>query len=157
MPAVATRGGFKQRPFRITEKPDYDLAHVSAAERLWLWRVRQQGPRFGRAGGGISRTEAARRLGIKPRAYEALETGRVTALSAEVMARLGPVLGDVVLTLREQLVLARRRYGEDLQNAAEGIGLTSTRYLQLEEQADPRVVNLWEDRGFRFAPKEKSS
>ncbi len=99
-------------------------------------------------------------LGMSSGNYIKLEEGRITTLDlraeeveklSEVLDRLSAALRSVgEPTLHEKCFLARRRAGVTLHQARRLLGLSPPGYHMLERRGDPRVVTMWESRGYRF-------
>lgn len=129
-----------------------DLSHLSVAEELWLWRIRQPvSPDSHR--GEMTCAEAAKFLGISLIRYKKLEAGRRINIAASELA------GDLTslaflseprpeMSLREQLTLARRRSGLYIRQIAEEYGMSHTRMLHHEDTADRRLIDFWSNKGF---------
>lgn len=142
-----------KKPFSVLDPDRFDLGRRTAAEDLWLWRHRQlttTGRVLGKCGAAMGQVEAAAHLGLSISAYSTLEQGRQTLLSADEARALAEVLGPLSPDRGELCVLARRRSGENLAAVTEAAGVTRPTYLRAERDGEPRIVALWEERGFRF-------
>lgn len=101
-------------------------------ERLWLAR---------RASGESLGTFAAR-FRIGRNLYHKFEKDEIERRRLHV-ARPRPAEGDLA-------ALARRRSGLGLAGTARAAGVSRVTVLAWEEACDPRIVNFWRKRGFRF-------
>lgn len=135
----------------------YDLRRPSQAERVWLWRRRQQSAltwrrkKYMRMG----TREAAELLGVRERVLVAVENGN--ALDAEVgmvyravRARNGGV--DAMPGLAEACALARKRSGMTVDEALEALGSTTSKqaFGHHEAKGSAHLVEFWRNRGFIF-------
>lgn len=105
---------------------------LTTGERLLLLRERD----------GIHQDEAARRLGIGERAYNAAETDR-GAFTGRLRA-----LGR--LSDEERFAIARRRSKMHLAEVADRMKVTRVTVLAMERRGDAKLKAFWEKRGFRF-------
>jgi transcriptional regulator with XRE-family HTH domain len=136
---------------------NFDLANRDHAERIWLWRHRQEselGTARGRRAGAMSQAEAAAKLGLTMQQYHQLESGDTTLFSAEDLAEMWPWMSEVFedddATTSELCFLARRRAGQPLVDAARAMGISNEWFLRLEDKGDARMVKYWQHQGFRF-------
>jgi hypothetical protein len=128
-----------------------DLSRLSTAEELWLWRMRQPVINWANKHrhGSMTRGEAAKFLGISLERYKNLEAGRRINVAAEELPSLAFLrVPRPELSLREQLILARRRSGLYIRQIAEEYGLSHTRMLTHEEIAHRRLIDYWSGKGF---------
>ena len=138
---------------------DRDLAQLSGAERLFLWRHRQPPPtgrsvdrfgRSGRAGGAMSQVEAAKLLGMSKGAYNKLENDLRTPLSVEDVRHLVGAISFAQPTPAELCLIARRRSGLRLSQIEREAQVSRQWFLELEKLGNPRVIDFWTARGFSF-------
>ncbi len=149
-------------PDRLSNPDRFDLGQLSAAERLFLWRHRQKatcGRLLGRNGSSMNQVEAAKRLGISSKLYNALENGSQLHLSGTLdevpelrraLLDVAAELPDLVPTAGELCFLARRRSGALLTTLEREFGVSRPHYHDLERAGAPAMILFWEDRGFRF-------
>lgn len=105
---------------------------LTTGERLLLLRERD----------GIHQDEAARRLGIGERAYNAAETDR-GAFTGRLRA-----LGS--LSDEERFAITRRRSKLPLADVARLLKVSRVTILAMERRGDAKLKAFWEKRGFRF-------
>lgn len=105
---------------------------LTTGERLLLLRERD----------GIHQDEAARRLGLGERAYNAAETGH--------MAFTGRLRALGALSDEERFAIARRRSKLPLADVARLLKVSRVTVLAMECRGDARIKAFWEKRGFRF-------
>jgi transcriptional regulator with XRE-family HTH domain len=138
---------------------NFNLNRLSDAEELWLWRMRQPSTATaarGRRSGTMTQAEAAKFLGLSLTRYATLEAGRRITFSIDELPALAfltvPRESRPELSLREQLILARRRSGlhirDMMREVRRGFGLSHTRILACEDKADYRLIDFWQARGF---------
>jgi DNA-binding CsgD family transcriptional regulator len=129
-----------------------DLARLSMAEELWLWRLRQpveQRPDSKYRRGEMTRAEAAKFLGMSLERYKNLEAGRRINVAADELPSLAFLrMPRPEMSLREQCILARRRSGLYIRQIAEEYGLSHTRVLAHEDMASRRLIDYWSSKGF---------
>lgn len=99
-------------------------------------------------------------LGLSSGNYIKLEEGRTTTfeLRADEVERPSEALDNLSQallsvgepSLREKCFLARRRSRMTLHQARAVLGVSPPGYHLLERRGDPRVVEFWESRGYRF-------
>lgn len=111
-----------------------NLRKPTDGERLWLLRKV----------GGLAQDANARRLGFGEKVYAAFEAGAEPVPRRLLPRRLAPP------SLKEKLVLARRRAGDGLAAVARTTGVSRVTLLAMERRGDPGLVAFWEKRGFRF-------
>lgn len=129
-----------------------DLSRLNAAEELWLWRIRQpvNDPRPGKYRHGcMTRAEAAKFLGMSLERYKNLEIGKRINIAVDELPSLAFLrMPRPEMSLREQLLLARRRSGRYIRVIAEDYGHSHTSLLTHEEMASRRLIDYWIAKGF---------
>jgi transcriptional regulator with XRE-family HTH domain len=134
---------------------DYDLTNLTAAEELYLWRLRRRatnGRLLGRTGPAQTQAEMAAALGISQQSYSQLELGHAALLTAEQVRALLTQLrvGALRPTLAELCLIARRRSRMMIVDVEAAVGVSRPIFHRLERAADDRIVRFWWYRGFIF-------
>jgi len=129
-----------------------DLSRLSQAEELWLWRTRQPvplRPDGARRRNEMTMREAAKYLGLSRERYQHLEQGRRVNISIDELPSLAFLrMPRPELSLREQLVLARRRSGLYIRQIMAELGLSHQTILARESNASRRLIDYWIGKGF---------
>lgn len=120
----------------MLDPTNFDLAVLSAGEKLWLRR---------RAWGKTQRQEAVS-LKVNHTYYGMMETG-LLAVPAEIKRSLPR---SIRLDGHEALRIARRRSGLELSDVARKNQVSHVTILKWEETSDHRLTAFWSARGFRF-------
>lgn len=137
----------------------YDLTAITAAEELFLWRLRRRatnGRLLGRTGPAQSQAEAAEAIGLSQQAYSRLETGGAVVMDAGQVLELIEYLaanGRLKPTLGELCMLARRRTNLQLSELEVALSVSRPVFHRRERAGDESVVAFWESRGFSFPPR----
>lgn len=143
------------RPSEMIGRPTNDLKRLTTAERIWLWRRRQQstnGRAKGRGGSRLSLGEAAAMLGLTSSIYAASEEGDNSAemIVVEAIETLGGALKFRPSTA-ELCALARRRSAEPVDDLCRALGgISRPTYFARELAGDTELVDLWRARGYNF-------
>jgi len=135
-----------------------DLKKPTTAERIWLWRRRQQnttGRAKGRGGARMSVGEAAAMLNLPFTIYANAE-GRIDddieaqQLVMSVIEESGGVL-KFKPTEAELCALARRRSGAAVGDLCRALGgISAPTFYAKENAGDADLVDLWRARGYEF-------
>jgi DNA-binding XRE family transcriptional regulator len=125
-----------------------NLQRLTSGEELWLWRTRGQTAHAGNHGRklrGVSQFEAAANIGVSIYGYQQIEQDKKSpskGIKDMIRSTLSP------LTRYECCLLARRRAAMAVDDLARAIGVTDTRVLEIEREADVRIIALWKEKGF---------
>ena len=145
----------------VLDRSYWDLEHLTPAEEIWLWRMRwrtRSDRRIGQIGAAASFAEAAALLGMSETHYRQLESGARDATS--VLQELGhpvPSEGELCRLARRRAGIQVRKVEDDLLisrpvlHAAEGHGQKAQEGWAAA--ARRRLVEYWEEHGFRFPPR----
>lgn len=132
-----------------------DLKKITTAERIWLWRRRQQntnGRARGRGGSRLSLGEAAAMLGVTTPIYGAAEEGDRSAemVVVEAIENRGGAL-KFRPTAAELCALARRRSGAPVDDLCRELGgISKPTFFSKEGAGDAELIDMWRARGFSF-------
>jgi hypothetical protein len=148
------------RPKKKSDDPaQHDLSVVHNDEKLVLWRHHQVSNRPARRPYVnmpmfITQAEAADRLGIARRTYLRMEKRERLIMSVEEIGKTSALLETITPTPGDLCFLARRRSGTLVKELCFELGISRPCFYARERDADPSLVALWEERGFRF-PREE--
>jgi hypothetical protein len=134
------------------KETNLDLSQLSLAEELWLWRIRQpvkQRPNSTYHRDALTRGEAAKVLGMSLERYKNLEAGRRINIALDELPKLAFLRSQRnAISLKEQMILARRRSGLYIREISKQFGLSHTRMLAHEDMASQRLIDFWSERGY---------
>lgn len=137
------------------EALNLDLQQLTRAERIWLWRRRQDtttGRVYGKGGSRMSVAEAAAALGIPVTVYRRVERGELVEHEGKVVEAIH-ARGYRFLqpSVAELCSLARRRAAADIEGLCAALGgISRPTFFAWETLGAQALVDLWRARGFTF-------